>query len=43
MVSSDFIHYDKIAVFLFLVSLWIKYIQNPIIDWINNGDDAKWR
>ena len=32
-----------LAVFLYLVSLWIKYIQNPIINWINNGDDAKWR
>ena len=31
------------AVFLYLISLWIKYIQNPIIGWINNGDDAKWR
>ena len=31
------------AVFLYLISLWIKYIQNPIICWINNGDDAKWR
>lgn len=31
------------AVFLYLASLWIKYIQNPIIGWINNGDDAKWR
>ena len=30
------------AVFLYLISLWIKYIQNPIIGWINNGDDAKW-
>lgn len=32
-----------LAVFLYLVSLWIKYIQNSIINWINNGDDAKWR
>ena len=31
------------AVFLYLISLWIKYIQNPIINWINEGDDAKWR
>ena len=31
------------VVFLYLISLWIKYIQNPIIGWINNGDDAKWR
>lgn len=28
------------AVFLYLASLWIKYIQNPIIGWINEGDDA---
>lgn len=32
-----------LAVFLYLVSLWNKYIQNPIINWINNGDDANWR
>ncbi len=32
-----------LAVFFYLVSLWIKYIQNPIINWINNGDDATWR
>ena len=31
------------AVFLYLASLWIKYIQNPIIGWINEGDDTKWR
>ena len=29
------------AVFLYLISLWLKYIQNPIINWINEGDDAK--
>lgn len=28
------------AVFIYLASLWIKYIQNPIIGWINEGDDA---
>ena len=32
-----------LAVFFYLVSLWIKYIQNPIINWINEGDDATWR
>ena len=32
-----------LAVFFYLVSLWNKYIQNPIINWINNGDDANWR
>lgn len=32
-----------LAVFLYLVSLWNKYIQNPIINWINEGDDANWR
>ena len=32
-----------LAVFFFLVSLWNKYINNPIIKWINNGDDASWR
>ena len=32
-----------LAVFFYLVSLWIKYIQNPIINWINEGDDANWR
>ena len=31
------------AVFLYLISLWLKYIQNPIINWINEGDDAKRR
>ena len=29
------------AVFLYLILLWIKYIQNPIIGWINEGDDTK--
>ena len=28
------------AVFIYLTSLWIKYIQNPIIGWINEGDDS---
>ena len=32
-----------LAVFFFLVSLWNKYINNPIIKWINEGDDASWR
>ena len=32
-----------LAVFIYLASLWTKYIQNPIIGWINEGDDAKWR
>ena len=32
-----------LAVFFFLVSLWNKYINNPIIKWINDGDDASWR
>lgn len=32
-----------LAVFFFLVSLWNKYINNPIIKWINEGDDANWR
>ena len=31
------------AVFIYLASLWIKYIQNPIINWINEGDDANRR
>lgn len=31
-----------LAVFFYLVSLWIKYINNPIIKWINEGDDASW-
>ena len=32
-----------LAVFFYLVSLWVKYINNPIIKWINEGDDASWR
>lgn len=32
-----------LPVFFFLVSLWNKYINNPIIKWINEGDDANWR
>lgn len=29
-----------LAVFFFLLSLWIKYIYNPIINWINEGEDS---
>ena len=32
-----------LAVFFYLISLWIKYIYNPIINWINEGEDANWR
>ena len=32
-----------LAAFFFFVSLWNKYIYNPIIGWINNGDDSNRR
>lgn len=31
------------AVFIYLISLWVKYIYNPIINWINEGDDSNRR